>query len=157
MVFDSCTDCKHKLESHQNGPPCHCSVTQSCPALCDPMDGSAPGSFVLHCLLKFAQIHVHWVGDAIQPYCPLPPPSPFAFSLPSIMVFSSGFACWLCRQGTCDYQEPGVVAEENQVGLTIQLAHLMPELYLLGSHAWIVWGFLEAEHQLLSLLVRISP
>ena len=26
---------------------------------------------VLHCLLEFAQIHVHWVGDAIQPSHPL--------------------------------------------------------------------------------------
>ena len=27
-------------------------------------------------LSKFAQIHVHWVGEAIQPSCPLLPPSP---------------------------------------------------------------------------------
>ena len=26
---------------------------------------SIPGSPILHCLLEFAQIHVHWVGDAI--------------------------------------------------------------------------------------------
>ena len=130
---------------------------QSCPTLCDPVDCRTPGSFVLHWCLEFAQIHVHWIGDDIQPYHPLPPSSPFASNLPSIMVFSSGIPCWLYRQGTCDYQEPGVVAGENQVGLTIQLAHLKPELYLLGSHAWIVWEFLEAEHQLLSLLVRISP
>ena len=32
---------------------------------CDPMDGSTPGFPVLHHLLEFAQIHVHWVGDAI--------------------------------------------------------------------------------------------
>ena len=35
--------------------------------LCDPMDCSTPGSPVLHYLLEFAQIHVHWVSDAIQP------------------------------------------------------------------------------------------
>ena len=34
-------------------------VAQSCPALCEPMDCSAPGSPVLHYLLEFAQIHVH--------------------------------------------------------------------------------------------------
>ena len=49
-----------------------CSVTQSCPALCDPMDCSTPGFPVLH--LEFA--HVHGVDDAIQPSCPLSPPSP---------------------------------------------------------------------------------
>ena len=34
---------------------------------CDPMDCSMPVSSVLHCLPEFAQIHVHWVSDAIQP------------------------------------------------------------------------------------------
>ena len=33
--------------------------------LCNPMGCSMPGSSVLHCLLEFAQIHVHWVSDAI--------------------------------------------------------------------------------------------
>ena len=36
---------------------------------------------VLHHLPEFVQTHVHWVGDAIQPSHPLPPFSPFAFSL----------------------------------------------------------------------------
>ena len=35
-----------------------CSVTQSCPTLCNPMDCSIPGSLVLHCLPEFAQTHV---------------------------------------------------------------------------------------------------
>ena len=38
---------------------CCCSVTQSCLTLCDPMDCSMPGIPVLHCLLEFAQTHVH--------------------------------------------------------------------------------------------------
>ena len=38
---------------------CCCSVAQSCPPLCDPMDCSTPGFPVLHHLLKFAQTHVH--------------------------------------------------------------------------------------------------
>ena len=45
------------------------------------MDCSTPGSSVLHYLLEFAQIHVHWVSDAIKPSHPLLPPSPFAFNL----------------------------------------------------------------------------
>ena len=36
---------------------------------------------VLHCLPEFAQTHVHWVGDAIQPSHPLLSPSPPAFNL----------------------------------------------------------------------------
>ena len=32
---------------------------------------STLGFSVLHCLAEFAQIHVHWVSDAIPPSCPL--------------------------------------------------------------------------------------
>ena len=37
------------------------SVTQSCPALCNPMDCSTRGFPVHHKLLELAQTHVHWV------------------------------------------------------------------------------------------------
>ena len=36
-----------------------CSITKSCPALCDPMDCSTPGFPALHYLSEFAQTHVH--------------------------------------------------------------------------------------------------
>ena len=36
---------------------------------------------VLHYLLELAQIHVHWIGEAIQPSHPLSPPSPPALNL----------------------------------------------------------------------------
>ena len=52
-----------------------------CSVLCSPMDCSTPGFPVLWYLLEFAQIHVHWVGDAIQPSHPLSPPSSPALSL----------------------------------------------------------------------------
>ena len=42
------------------------SVTQWCATLCDPMDYSMPGFPVYHQLPELAQIHVHWVSDAIQ-------------------------------------------------------------------------------------------
>ena len=57
------------------------SVTQLCPTLCNPMDCSMPGLPVHHQLLEFAQTHVHWVSDAIQPSHPLPSPSSPAFTL----------------------------------------------------------------------------
>jgi len=66
-------------------------VAQSCPTLSNPMDCSLPSSSIhgifqakvlewgaiafSEYLLKFAQIHVHWIDDAIQPVHPLPPPS----------------------------------------------------------------------------------
>ena len=57
------------------------SVTQSCPTLCNPMDCSMPGFPVHHQLPEFAQTHVHWVNNAIQPSHPLSSPSPPAFNL----------------------------------------------------------------------------
>ena len=43
-------------------------------------------------LPEFAQIHIHWVSDAIYPSYPLPSSSPFAFSLsfPMSWLFASG-------------------------------------------------------------------
>ena len=53
------------------------------------MDCSTPSYLVHHQLLEFAQTHVHRVGDAIKQFHPLFSPSPPAFSLPSIRVFSN--------------------------------------------------------------------
>ena len=44
-----------------------CSVAKWYPTLSDPMDCSTPGFPILHYLLEFAQTHVHWVSDALQP------------------------------------------------------------------------------------------
>ena len=49
---------------------------QSCPTLCDPMNRSTPGLPVHHQLPEFTQIHIHRVGDAIQPSHPLSSPFP---------------------------------------------------------------------------------
>ena len=48
---------------------------------CNPMDCSTPGSPVLHYLSEFAQTHVHWVDDVIQPSHPQSSLSPPALSL----------------------------------------------------------------------------
>ena len=53
------------------------------------MDCSKLGFPVHHQLLELAQTHVHWVNDAIQPSHPLLSPSPLAFNLSSIRVFSN--------------------------------------------------------------------
>ena len=57
------------------------SVAKSCLTFCDSMDCITLGFPVLHHLPELSQTHVHWVGDAIQPFCPLSSPSPFVFSL----------------------------------------------------------------------------
>ena len=66
------------------------SVTQLCPAPCDPMDmGGTPGLPVHHQLLEFSQTHAHWVSDAIQPSHSLSSPSLLPSFFPSIRVFSN--------------------------------------------------------------------
>ena len=42
-----------------------CSVVSN---FLHPMDCSPPGFPVLHHLLEFVHIHIHWVSDAIQPF-----------------------------------------------------------------------------------------
>ena len=42
-----------------------CSVTKTCPTPFNPMNCSMPEYSVLHNLLEFTQIPVHWVSDAI--------------------------------------------------------------------------------------------
>ena len=76
---------------------CYCSVAQSCPTPCDPVDCSKPGLPVHHHLLELAHTHVHWVHDAMQPSHPLSPPFssclqsfPASGSFPLSQLFASG-------------------------------------------------------------------
>ena len=71
---------------------CSCSVAKSWPTLCNPMHCSMPGSSVLYQLLEFAQIHVHWVNDAIQLSHPLLPTFPVSFTTSQLGVFSNNLA-----------------------------------------------------------------
>ena len=65
------------------------SVAQSCLTLCNPMDFCMLDFPVHHQLLELAQIHVHRVGDLIQPSHPLVSPSPLAFNLSQVRVVSN--------------------------------------------------------------------
>ena len=60
---------------------CCCSATQSCSTLCNLMDCSTPGFPVLQHLLEFAQTHIHWIGDVIQPSSSLSPLYPPVLNL----------------------------------------------------------------------------
>ena len=73
--------------------------------LCNPVDYNTPGSSALHHLPEFAQIHVHWVGDAIQPSHPLPPPSPFAVHLSQHQGHFQWVGSWhqVAKAHVCNY------------------------------------------------------
>ena len=67
---------------------CCCSTAQPCLTLCNPADCSTPVSSVLHYHPELAQIHIHWVSDAIQPSHPLLTRPLLSSVFPSIRVFS---------------------------------------------------------------------
>ena len=100
-----------------------CSVAQSCPTLCDPMDRSTPGFPVYHQLSKLAQTHVHRVSDAIQPSQPLSSPSFPALNLSQNQgLFPSGSAVknslvmqkiWIWSLGRDNPREKGMATHSS--------------------------------------------
>ena len=74
-----------------------CSVTKSCPTLCDPMDCSMPGFIALHYLLEFAQTHAHWlsrgchptISSSVVPFSSCPQSFPTSGSFPMSQLFAS--------------------------------------------------------------------
>ena len=90
--LEKCCEVKWQREENELCPTCCCSVTKSCPTLCNPMDCNMPGFPVLQQLPELAQIYVYWEGDAIKPSHPLPPPSSFAFSASGSFPMSRLFA-----------------------------------------------------------------
>ena len=77
---------------------CCCLAAKSCPTLCNSMDYSMTGSSVICYLSEFAQIHIHWVNDIIQPSHPLSPHSPPALHLSQhqerLPLWSAAFTSW---------------------------------------------------------------
>ena len=77
-----------------------CSITKSCPSLCDPIGCSTPGFPVLHYLLESAHTHVHWVdGHLILCRLLLLLPSIF----PSSRVFSNESAVCIRQPKCCSF------------------------------------------------------
>ena len=70
-------------------------VAQLCLTLCDPMDRSMPGLPVHHQFPKFTQAHIHWVGDALQPFILGRPLLLLPSNFPSIRVFSNGLTLYI--------------------------------------------------------------
>ena len=65
-MWDEC-NCAVVCKQLIDGSSFCCSVAKPCLTLCEPMDYSISGFPVLHYLLEFAQTHVHWARDVIQP------------------------------------------------------------------------------------------
>ena len=76
------------------------SLAQSCQTVCNPMNHSTAGLPVHHQLLEFTQIHVHWVGDAIQPSHPL-----LSASLPALNLSQHQFNCSVMSDSLWSHEE----------------------------------------------------
>ena len=95
--------------------------------LCDSMHYSTSGFLVPHYLPEFPQVHVHWVGDAIQPSHPLPPASPFAFSLAQHQSLFQ-WASFLTFRKNLKIVLPFTIALILQIGkLTLNRLNSMPK------------------------------
>ena len=129
-----------------------CSGAKSCPAHCDPMDCSTPAFPVHHYLPCFAQIHVHWVGDAIWPCDSLPPASPFAFSLSQPtesfpIVSNAWIVYWMSqlRNSACSirvWEVPGVASlsttgsRERWYSVKVMVCWMTPSHWVCQSNAF---------------------
>ena len=106
-----------------------------------PLDCSTPGFSVLHNFLEFAQIHIHWVNDALQPSHPLASPSSHALNL---------------SQHQHLFQWVGFSQQVAKV-LEFQLQHQSFQWIFRVDFLWIDWfDFLEVQGTLKSLLQHHS-
>ena len=104
---------------------CCCSVTKSCPALCNPWTAARQAFLSFTISREFTQTHVHWVSDAIQPSHVLPPPS-LALNLSSIRVFFQ----W--------------ASSSHQVGKVLEFQHHFLPMNIQGWFPWCSRDYQES-------------
>ena len=107
------------------------SVAQLCSTLCEPMNCSTPGLPVHHQLLEFIQTHVHWVRDAIRSPHALLSPSPPAFNLSHIRVFSN----------VISLHQVDKVLEFQLQHQSLQWTFRTPDMWI-GCYGWFLVSFL---------------
>ena len=95
--------CGYLWEGEKNRSVQFSSVAQSHPTVFDPMDCRMSGIAVHHQLPELAQTHVHWVGDAIQPFHTQSSLFPPASIFPSIKVFSNESALCIRWPKYCSF------------------------------------------------------
>ena len=93
---------------------CCCSLAKLCPTICDFMDCSTLSFSILHYLPTFAQIHVHWICNAIYPPHSMWTPSPPAHNLPALGSFQ------MSRLSTSGGRNIGASASASVIPMYIQ-------------------------------------
>ena len=107
------------------------------------MDCSTPG-FPVHRLLEFAQTHVHWISNAIQPSLPLLSPSPPALIFPSIKAFSNELA--LCNRWSEYWSFSFSISPSNEYSGLISFRK--SNLFLMGLKSCLVTEQLWSSNEL---------
>ena len=110
------------------------SVAQSCPTLCDPMDGSMLGFPVHHQFLELAQTHAHWF---VMPSKHLILVIPFSSCLQS---FPASGAFPMSQLFTSGGQSTGASASASVLPMNIQ--GWFPKHY---GNSYAIQLFLEAK------------
>ena len=130
---------------------CHvywcCSVTSHV-QLCASMDCSTPGFPDLHPLPEFAQTHVHWVDDAIQPSHPLLPFSYCLQSFPASGSFPMSQLFWSGGQSIVASASPSVRPVNIQSWFPLGLTGLISLLF--KGHSRVFPSITVQKHQFFS-------
>ena len=104
----------------------------SCVWLCDPVYYSMSGSPVLHYLLEFAKLHVHWVSDH-----PLLPPSAYAFNLSQ----HQGLFQWIGSS------HPVAILKSRDITLPTKVHLVKAMVFPVVKYGCESWTIKKAEHQ----------
>ena len=107
-------------------PSSCCSVAQSCPTLCSPMECSTPSFHVLHHIPEFA--HVNWVGD----YQPTISSSAISFSS-CLQSFPASGSFPVNQLFAWGGQSIGASASASVNQMNIQCWFLLESYWLVGS------------------------
>ena len=97
---------------------CWCLLAKLCLTFSNPLNCTMPGFPVLHYVPEFAQTHVHWISDAIQPSHPLLSPS-----LPVLKSFPGSGSCPMSWRFTSGGQSIGASASSSALPVNIQGWH----------------------------------
>ena len=130
------------------------SVSQSCLTLCDPKDCSTPAFPVLHHLPEFAQTHIHWVGDAIQPFILCSPFSSCPQSFPASGSFPMSRLFASCGQSIGASASASVLSMNIQGLFSLGLTDLIS---LLSKGLSRVFSSTIWKHQFFSAQPFYSP
>ena len=116
---------KHVSGTAVSGLGCCFWVTKSRLTLCDPMNCSMPGFPVLHYLPEFAETHVIWAGNAIQPSRPVTPFSSCLQFFPASGSFSMNQLFVSCGQSTRASASASVLPMNIQSWFPLRLTSLI--------------------------------